>query len=612
MFSKLNRKITLFMLDIFFVVVSYFIVIYIARDDWYSVILTDQTLYSILFSVILIIGGLYCINFYSYIWAYTGVREYTICFSVGSLLVIFETLASVILKNIFLPYKYILVAGFFSICFVTGIRAAAKIMYMYFESHVFDRRKETKNLLIIGAGNAAGLAVREIMREPQSEYNIVGLIDDSMKKQNCMVYGVKVIGRRGDIKRVCEEKKVAEIIIAIPSLDKADRIDIINRCSETGCKVKIMPNTLKMFDKIKLTKDVRDIEVEDLLGRDVIKLDNGKIAEYVNGQTILVTGGGGSIGSELCRQIASYNPKRLIIVDIYENNAYDIQLELREKYEKLKLSVLIASVRDLKKLDEIFDKYKPDIVFHAAAHKHVPLMEDSPGEAIKNNVKGTLNTCICADKYNVKKFVLISTDKAVNPTNVMGASKRLCEMIIQSINEVSKTDFAAVRFGNVLGSNGSVIPVFKKQIKNGGPITVTHKDITRFFMTIPEASQLVLEAATFAKGGEIFVLDMGEPVKIYDLAVNLIKLAGYEPNKDVEIIVTGLRQGEKLYEELLMSEEGLSETPNKKIYVAKPSEFSYDEIKESVDELYHLACNGVYDKLIERLKEVVPTYREVN
>ena len=371
-----------------------------------------------------------------------------------------------------------------------------------------------------------------------------------------------------------------------------------------------MPGVAEMIDgKFHINK-IRDVDVEDLLGRESIKLDHEGIADYLEGKVVLVTGGGGSIGSELCRQIAKFDPQKLIIFDIYENNAYEIQNELKRNYPKLDLITLIGSVRDKARLKKVYTNYNPQVVFHAAAHKHVPLMEDSPSEAIKNNVVGTFNVAKLASEHNVERFVLISTDKAVNPTNVMGATKRMCEMIIQSIDKISKTEFVAVRFGNVLGSNGSVVPLFKRQIASGGPVTLTHKDITRYFMTIPEAAQLVLQAGAYAEGGEIFVLDMGEPVKIYELAENLIKLSGFEPHKDIKIEVTGLRPGEKLYEELLMNEEGLTETRHKKIFIGKPGEFELGDVERKINELLSIAINGSEEKLREKLKEYVTTYKE--
>ena len=397
------------------------------------------------------------------------------------------------------------------------------------------------------------------------------------------------------------------IYIAIPSASAKERKAIIEICRETGCQVKILPGIYQLINGEVSIAKLRNVEIEDLLGRDPIRVNLDEIMGYVSGKVVLVTGGGGSIGSELCRQVASHNPKQLIIFDIYENNAYDIQLELKEKYPDLDLVVLIGSVRNTHRIETVFEKYRPDIVYHAAAHKHVPLMEDSPNEAIKNNVFGTYKTAKAADKYGTKRFVLISTDKAVNPTNIMGASKRMCEMVVQMMNARSKTDFVAVRFGNVLGSNGSVIPLFKKQIEQGGPVTVTHPDIIRYFMTIPEAVSLVLQAGAYAKGGEIFVLDMGEPMKILDLAKNLIRLSGYEPDVDIPIIFTGLRPGEKLYEELLMDEEGLQDTPNKLIHIGKPIEFDMERFEEQLEELYPIA-NQDGDRIREAVMKIVTTY----
>ncbi|WP_203636407.1 UDP-N-acetylglucosamine 4,6-dehydratase family protein, partial [Thermobrachium celere] len=377
----------------------------------------------------------------------------------------------------------------------------------------------------------------------------------------------------------------------------------------TGCEVKIMPSMDEVLTNTERVREIRDVKIEDLLKRDPIKLDNNAIKEYIENKVVLVTGGGGSIGSELCRQVIRFNPKKLLILDIYENNAYDLELELRANYPHIDIEVLIASIRDKKRMETIFEKYRPYVVFHAAAHKHVPLMENNPSEAVKNNIFGTLNLVECADKYNVKRFVLISTDKAVNPTNVMGATKRAAEMIVQAYAKRSKTEFVAVRFGNVLGSNGSVIPLFKKQIEKGGPVTVTHREITRYFMTIPEACQLVLQSAAYAKGGEIFVLDMGEPVKIYDMACNLIRLSGFEPEKDIKIKITGLRPGEKLYEELLLAEEGLTKTQNSKIYVAKPLDIDYEELKLKLEALKFAIQSEEPMKIKNQLKEIVDTYQ---
>ncbi len=446
----------------------------------------------------------------------------------------------------------------------------------------------------------------------KDRYNIVGLIDDNINKVNYAISGNKILGTRNDIPKICKENNIELILFTIANISNKDRKEILKICQETNAKVRILPGTDELIKNKNLMDSFRDVEIEDLLGRDTIKLDNRNIKELIENKTILVTGGGGSIGSELCRQIVTYNPKRLVIVDIYENNLYDIEQELKANYKDIEICAIVASVRDKKRLEEVFKTYKPYLVFHAAAHKHVPLMEVSPLEAIKNNVFGTYNTVNLADKYGVKKFILISTDKAVNPTNIMGATKRLCEMIIQAKNKESKTEYAAVRFGNVLGSNGSVVPLFKKQIAKGGPVTVTDKEITRFFMTIPEAVSLVLQAMTFAKGGEIFVLDMGEPVKIYDMAVNLIKLSGLEPDVDIKIEITGLRPGEKLYEELLMAEEGLEKTKHDKIFIAEPLDVDMDKIRNKLDKLQYLLDNESNEdkkKIKETFKEIVPTYK---
>ena len=433
------------------------------------------------------------------------------------------------------------------------------------------------------------------------------LVDDDPGKQGKYLRGVLVAGNRHDICRLAEEYDIDEIMIAIPSATHAAIQEILDICSQVSCQLKVLPGLYQLVNGEVSISKLRNVEIEDLLGRKPVDTQIDSIMDYVSGKTVLVTGGGGSIGSELCRQIARHEPKRLIIFDIYENNAYDIQQELKRDYPKLDLVTLIGSVRNTHRMNNLFEKYRPDIVYHAAAHKHVPLMEDSPNEAIKNNVLGTYKTVQAADKYHTSRFVLISTDKAVNPTNIMGASKRLCEMIIQMMNNQSETEFVAVRFGNVLGSNGSVIPLFKKQIEEGGPVTVTHPDIIRYFMTIPEAVSLVLQAGAQAKGGEIFVLDMGKPVKILDLALNLIRLSGYRPYEDIDIKFTGLRPGEKLYEELLMSEEGLQSTENELIHIGKPIEFNEELFRrqlQELDELSRADCSDIKEKVME----IIPTY----
>ncbi|CDC31954.1 uDP-N-acetylglucosamine 4 6-dehydratase [Clostridium sp. CAG:508] len=505
----------------------------------------------------------------------------------------------------------VLIAGTFVMYRLAGRSILSRRMSKY-EKINKNQDNKANNLLIIGAGMGAREIIIAIKNNMRDKYNIVGIIDDDISKINHYILGIKVLGTRYDIPKIAKEKNVDLIFFAINKIDAVSRRKILEICQETGVKTRVLPTTEEVINKQGAMNSLRDVQIEDLLGRDPVHLDNKNINSLIKNKTVLVTGGGGSIGSELCRQIVKYDPKRLVILDIYENNLYDIEMELRAEYPKLNLEAIVASVRDKARLNNVFETYKPEIVFHAAAHKHVPLMEKSPLEAIHNNVFGTYNVVNCADEYGVEKFVLISTDKAVNPTNIMGASKRVCEMIVQAKNKVSKTEYVAVRFGNVLGSNGSVIPLFKKQIERGGPVTVTHKDITRFFMTIPEAVQLILQAVTYAKGGEIFVLDMGEPVKIYDLAVSLIKLLGYEPNVDIPIEITGLRPGEKLYEEILMSEEGLTSTKHDKIFISKPMHMEMTELEEKLNILKELEYNEKYsnENIKNVMKEVVTTYRE--
>ena len=467
--------------------------------------------------------------------------------------------------------------------------------------------EKANRVMVIGAGSAGSMIIKEMQSSPRHNLTPVCAIDDDKEKLSKYINNVKVVGNTSKIVENVNKYSVDQIIIAIPSANRTDLRRIVDECQKTNCQLKIIPSMFQFTNGNISVKDIKSVSINDLLGREQVKVNLKEIIGYIENKVVLVTGGGGSIGSELCRQIASNKPKQLIILDIYENNAYEIEQELVRKVPNLNMLVLIASVRDKKKIDSIFSVYKPDIVFHAAAHKHVPLMETSPNEAVKNNVGGTLNVAKASSKYGVEKFILISTDKAVNPTNVMGATKRICEMIIQSMDKKSKTDFVAVRFGNVLGSNGSVIPLFTKQIKEGGPITVTHKDIVRYFMTIPEAVSLVLQAGAFANGGEIFVLDMGEPVKIYDLAVNMIKLSGLVPFEDISIKITGLRPGEKLYEERLMAEEGLQKTANEKISIGKPLDIDYDSLFNKIDLLLDSANKEASD-MKDLVKELVPTY----
>lgn len=464
-----------------------------------------------------------------------------------------------------------------------------------------------QRVMIIGAGEAGSMVIKEMKNHAELKAIPVVMVDDDKWKLYSSINGVPIRGNRSKIKELVEKYMIDEIIIAIPSAKKSEISEILNICKQTKCKLKTLPGVYEILNEKVSVKHLRDVCIEDLLGRDEIKLNNEEIAGYLKNEVVLVTGGGGSIGAELCRQIAKFNPRKLLIFDIYENNAYELQNQLLHTYKnKLNLEVLIGSVRDRKRLAQVFSIYRPGVVFHAAAHKHVPLMENNPSEAIKNNVFGTLNTAQFAYEYGVKKFVLISTDKAVNPTNIMGATKRLAEMIIQTMGKHCRTEFVAVRFGNVLGSNGSVIPLFKKQIAQGGPVTVTHPDIIRYFMTIPEAAQLVIQAGAMAKGGEIFILDMGDPVKIADLARDLIRLSGLEPDVDIKIEFTGLRPGEKLYEELLLEEEGIKQTLHKQIFVGQPLDLSYQEVLLRIKALENSMDDPA--SVRECMARIVPTY----
>ena len=540
---------------------------------------------------------------YSTMWSVAGVREALHVVAACGLASLVQ-IAGMMLLQLSVPRSFFLVS-FAALCAEElGIRLSYRVVISLFGNH---SKKAAKRIMIVGAGTSGSVILKEMTTSSLVNGCVVCFVDDDKNKAGKFLNGVPVAGNRNDIPRLAEEYKIDEIYIAIPSASAKERKAIIEICRETGCQVKILPGIYQLINGEVSIAKLRNVEIEDLLGRDPIRVNLDEIMGYVSGKVVLVTGGGGSIGSELCRQVAGHGPKQLIIFDIYENNAYDIQLELKEKYPDLDLVVLIGSVRNTHRIETVFEKYRPDIVYHAAAHKHVPLMEDSPNEAIKNNVFGTYKTAKAADKYGTSRFVLISTDKAVNPTNIMGASKRMCEMVVQMMNARSKTDFVAVRFGNVLGSNGSVIPLFKKQIEQGGPVTVTHPDIIRYFMTIPEAVSLVLQAGAYAKGGEIFVLDMGEPMKILDLAKNLIRLSGYTPDVEIPIVFTGLRPGEKLYEELLMNEEGMQDTPNKLIHIGKPIEFDMERFEGQLDELY-VTANEDGDGIREDVMRIVETY----
>ncbi|MBQ8247859.1 MAG: polysaccharide biosynthesis protein [Lachnospiraceae bacterium] len=544
---------------------------------------------------------------YKSVWRYASATELLNIF--GAVCVIFGI--QLIYFKIFevdLPRSYPFFYMFLLFIFTTGIRFSYRILRIFNQKRRgMSNGVERKHCMVVGAGAAGYSIIKEIESSSYLSMKICCVIDDNPGCWEKRLRGFPIVGGRDSIPAAVEKYEIDEIIIAIPSAKPSQLKGIIEICKETGCRIRTLPAIYQLINGEVNVSKLREVEIEDLLGREPVKVNLDEIMGYVSGKTIMVTGGGGSIGGELARQIATHNPKCLILVDIYENNAYDIQQELKEKYPDLNLKVLIASVRNTGRMDAIFEKYRPQIVYHAAAHKHVPLMEDSPNEAIKNNVFGTYKTAIAADKYGVEKFVMISTDKAVNPTNIMGASKRICEMIVQSMNRKSKTEFVAVRFGNVLGSNGSVIPLFKRQIAQGGPVTVTHPDIIRYFMTIPEAVSLVLQAGAYAKGGEIFVLDMGEPVRILDLAKNLIKLSGYKVDEDIEIVFTGLRPGEKMYEELLMNEEGLRETDNQMIHIGKPIVFDEEEFEQTLMRLKEVAESEDED-VRSIVQELVPTY----
>ncbi|MGH4052320.1 MAG: polysaccharide biosynthesis protein [Clostridium sp.] len=557
---------------------------------------------------VIYVSCFFIFKLYDRLWSYASIDEF--------MLVIGACLTSNVVTIIFVriighrfAYGVSIIACAFIIIFILGLRMSFRI-FARFESIINwnASKNDRKRVMIIGAGEAAAMVIKEMKGSYQSKYRPVAVIDDEDYKKGNNIMGVKVLGSRKDIPAIAKEKDIGTILLAIPTIDDENKTQILEICKKTNCKIEIVPGMYEIINGKSPLSQIREVNIEDLLGRKAVVLDTEGIASYIHDKTVLVTGGGGSIGSELCRQIIKFGPKQLIVFDIYENNAYDLQMEIQYKYPELDLKVLIGSVRDILRLEDVFETYSPDIIFHAAAHKHVPLMEVSPMEAIKNNVFGTFNVASCAHKYKAERFVMISTDKAVNPTNVMGATKRMCEMIIQSMDKISETRFVAVRFGNVLGSNGSVIPLFKNQIAHGGPVTLTNKYITRFFMTIPEAAQLVMQAGAYAQGGEIFVLDMGKPVKIYDLAWDLIRLSGFEPNEEIKIEITGLRPGEKLYEELLMSEEGLTNTKHEKIFIGKPTFSDLSVMKERMKELAGIIKKDDLESLYTKIEEIVPTY----
>lgn len=543
---------------------------------------------------------------YGSLWKYASVSE--MCSAVLACITsaALQSLGMLIL-NIQVPRSYHFLYLFILLAFVLGGRFAYRLIRTVKYAGRMRNQQEPVRAMLFGAGEAGRAIAKEMKYSDHLNYKLCCLLDDDINLTGRRVYGVPIAGTRADIQKMAEKYEIQEIFITIPSLGNEERKRIIEICKKTKCKVKMLPGTYQLINEEVSVSKLREVQIEDLLGREPVKVKLDEILGYVQSKTVLVTGGGGSIGSELCRQLAGHGVRQLIILDMYENNAYAIQQELKRKHPELELVVLIGSVRNTNRLESVFSTYRPDIVYHAAAHKHVPLMEDSPNEAIKNNVIGTYKTAMMADRYHVSRFILISTDKAVNPTNIMGASKRLCEMVIQMFNQKSSTDYVAVRFGNVLGSNGSVIPLFKEQIRNGGPVTVTHPDIIRYFMTIPEAVSLVLQAGAYARGGEIFILDMGEPVKILDLAKNLIRLSGYELGKDIKIVFTGLRPGEKLYEELMMKEEGMAKTENDRIFIGRPIEMDYKAFRKILMKLDDAAWGESQD-IRSLVKEAVPEY----
>ena len=586
------------------------------------------------------IGVFLFFKLYNSIWRFASYRELVHVFFSSVVTSVFQTVFITLLFAR-MPISYYVFGALFQFAFVLAIRFSYRLVLLLRETRK-PISNDHNNVMIVGAGSAGTMILRDINSTDKiNGEKVVCIVDDNSNKWGRSIDGVPIVGGRESIFYNVKKYGVDKIYISIPSATAQERRDILSICNETGCEIKSLPGVYQLLRGEVSASNLKKVTVEDLLGRDPINIQNENTFGYIKGNTVLVTGGGGSIGSELCRQIAAHNPKKLLILDIYENNAYDIQQELKHNFPELDLDVLIGSVRDSRRLDNVFSKYHPDIVYHAAAHKHVPLMEDSPCESIKNNVVGTYKTAYAAVKYGCKRFILISTDKAVNPTNIMGASKRLCEMVIQSFSKLLtedrsyeiyplyehydeffdenkvglkatvKTEFVAVRFGNVLGSNGSVVPKFKKQIEAGGPVTVTHPDIIRYFMTIPEAVSLVLEAGAYAKGGEIFVLDMGDPVKIVDLARNLIRLSGYVPDVDIKIEYSGLRPGEKLYEEKLMDSEGLERTANDLIHVCKPVDFDPKKLIKDVSNLMDV-CYNEDEKIREYVEKIVPTYHPVN
>ena len=605
-----QKKVLIGFMDVISIVMSFFLALWVRFDFLLSHIPQEYLmgyLNTIGFWCVICVVAFAIAKLYNSIWMFVSTDElFRVLITYVVLAALCVGLAFVI--DLHMPRSYYVLGMVFSCICTVMIRFSYRFLRQLSIFLGNIKKRENNHIMLVGAGEAGRMLVSEFQLSNYIKGKIVCCIDDNPIKRGKMIGGIPIVGDRYDIPEAVKKYNIDKIIMAIPTCPAAEKKAILDICSTTGCKVQLLPGIYQMVnDEVHVGK-LREVDPIDLLGREPIKVNLQEIFAYISGKVVMVTGGGGSIGSELCRQIAKANPKQLIIFDIYENNAYDIQMELVRTCPDLNLEVLIGSVRNTARLDYVLGKYKPDLVFHAAAHKHVPLMEDSPNEAIKNNVFGTYKMAQAAVKHGVKRFVLISTDKAVNPTNIMGASKRLCEMVVQMMNRQSDTEFVAVRFGNVLGSNGSVIPLFKKQIANGGPVTVTHPDIIRYFMTIPEAVSLVLQAGYYAKGGEIFVLDMGEPVKIDTMARNLIRLSGYEPDVDIKVVYTGLRPGEKLFEELLMKEEGLQSTANKLIHIGKPIEMDDELFKKQLLQLEE-AYKAETTNMKDLVAEIVPTYK---
>ncbi|WP_044913843.1 polysaccharide biosynthesis protein [Butyrivibrio sp. WCE2006] len=610
-FAKFYRRVGLIVYDVLSIIIASYMALLMRYEFNIDLVpyefmepVNDYLVINVVISLIVF----YFFRLYNSLWAYAGENELQnlvfACVTSGIAnaigLQFFRIGRVTVPQSYYFLYTFILITLIF----------VSRFSYRFIRSvkHKTENRKNTTSVMVIGAGESGNIIIKEIVNSNFSSMVIRCIIDDDRGKWGHYIQGIRVVGGRDKILECADLYDIDEIIVAIPSLSRSEMRKLLDLCKETNCKLRSLPGVYQLVNGEVNVSKLREVEVEDLLGREPIAVDLNQIAGYVSGKTVLVTGGGGSIGSELCRQIANHKPGKLIIVDIYENNAYDIQQELKRNHPELDLVVLIASVRNTNRINRIFEQYRPEIVYHAAAHKHVPLMEDSPNEAIKNNVFGTFKTAMAAAMNGCRKFVMISTDKAVNPTNIMGASKRICEMIVQTFNKHYDTEFVAVRFGNVLGSNGSVIPLFKKQIAAGGPVTVTDPNIIRYFMTIPEAVSLVMQAGAYAKGGEIFVLDMGEPVRILDLAENLIKLSGYKVGEDIKIEFTGLRPGEKLYEEMLMDEEGLQDTANRMIHIGKPIDMDDMKFFGQLEELNGASKAEHADEIREIVQKIVTTY----